>query len=112
MLPAQFRLKEKRDFNRVFRRGRGVANAKISVKAAGNNLVNSRFAFVVGTAVSKRAVRRNRLRRQMREVVRARLDRIKPGFDVVLMTRPAALDLNFQELGREIEKALIKLALL
>jgi ribonuclease P protein component len=47
----------------------------------------------LGVSVGKRvgnAVRRNRVRRRIRELVRARLKELQPGWDVVIVVRTPA----------------------
>ena len=92
--------------------GRGAASPSLSVKAAPNKFKHSRFAFVVGLKVSKSAVRRNRIRRQMREVVRLSLEKIKPGYDVMVMARSGISKLDYQGIEKEIMRHLKKLKLI
>ena len=64
----------------------------------------------VGFTVSKKvgnAVERNRVRRRLREVVRlAPPERMRPGYDYVLIGRRAALDLPFDRLVEDFDRAL------
>lgn len=76
-----------------------------------NGLENSRFAFVVGVKVAKAAVKRNRLKRKMREVVRLQLDNIAPGYDVVVMARPGSRDMEFEEIHDDLMAKFKKLRL-
>ncbi len=64
-----------------------------------------KLAFAVGLKIDKRAVVRNRLRRQMREVVRLLLKegRLKSGYYILLAARKEALDKNFAEIRKEVE---------
>jgi ribonuclease P protein component len=52
------------------------------------------------------AVQRNRVRRRLRELVRARLERIGPGWDLLLIARPAAGEASRAELGAAIDALL------
>ena len=52
------------------------------------------------------AVQRNRVRRRLRELVRARLERIGPGWDLLLIARPAAGEASYAELGAAIDALL------
>jgi ribonuclease P protein component len=52
------------------------------------------------------AVQRNRVRRRLRELVRARLERIGPGWDLLLIARPAAGEASHAELGAAIDALL------
>jgi len=58
----------------------------------------SRFGFIVSTRVSKKAVARNRLRRQMSEIIRINLKRIKKGFDIVLAARAKLVGVSYKEM--------------
>jgi len=112
MLTRSNRLKNDRDFQRVFRSGRFVSGPFLTLKLAPNKLAASRFAFVVGVKVSKRAVQRNRLRRRMREITRKLLPSLRGNFDVVMMARPEALKLDFPKLESELRRSLTKAGLL
>lgn len=112
MLNLKNRLRKKKDFDEVFKRGKGFYEKRISLKLAKNGLKSSRFAFVVSTKVSKSAVKRNRLRRQLQEIIRLNLDKIKPGVDAVIMTRPEAVGSDYNELAKELVMILKKARLL
>jgi ribonuclease P protein component len=72
----------------------------------------------VGVTVSRRlrgAVKRNRVRRRLREVARAGLLACEgqsgdPGYDVVLIGRPAALELPLESLSEEAARVRRRLA--
>lgn len=64
------RLKKKRDFEDVFKKGKAVKGSFLFIKYKKNELGLSRFGFVVSAKVAKKAVERNRIRRILSEVVR------------------------------------------
>ncbi|MBN1584856.1 ribonuclease P protein component [Candidatus Uhrbacteria bacterium] len=99
MLNRKNRLTAERDFRRIFRRGRRFFVPGLRIVVVQNGLGDSRFGFTVGTKVDKRAVVRNRLQRQMREMVRARVGEIRQGFDCVFVADKKVLGLNFDELS-------------
>ena len=68
----------------------------VALRAAPNALPFSRLGFVVGRRVAKAAVARNLIRRRMREVVRR--TRLRPGWDLLLIARPAARSATFADL--------------
>ena len=73
--------------------------------AAPNDLGVPRFGITVSGRVGK-AVVRNKVRRRLREAIRARLQRITPGVDVVLSARPAAARASWAELNAAVEQVL------
>lgn len=112
MLPKPNRLHLDKDIKTLFAKGKGVFDVWCGLKVRKNNLPVSRFAVVVGTKVSKSAVVRNRVRRQIREIVRLRLAEIKPGFDVMLLVRKEALDKAYGEIEVHVVSALKKAGVL
>ncbi len=72
-----------------------------------NELEHSRFGFVVSKRIGK-AVRRNKIKRRMREAVRQRIPVIKPGFDVILIARQPIAEASYQEIERWIDRLLNK----
>ncbi len=91
MLPQIHRLRLDNDIKTLFARGKSVFGFLVGVKMAQNNLPISRFAVVIGTKISKRAVVRNRLRRQIRGIILKHLPEFKPGFDVIFMPKKEAI---------------------
>lgn len=85
MLSGASRLKKKKDFESVFKKGRGFKEGFLFLKLAPNGLGTTRFGFVVGQKVSKKATVRNRVKRRLRGSTAAVLSRTAKGFDVVVV---------------------------
>lgn len=112
MLAAKYRLHKDVDIERVLRKKRGVFDVMCGIKYAKNDLPNSRFTVVAGTKVSKKAVDRNKMKRQYREILRALLPRITPGYDVMLLIGKAALPVPYEEKERQLARVFSKAGLL
>jgi len=102
MLPRKYRLTADKDISKVFKKGRPAGAGAFGIRYAPNGKMVARFAFVVGTKVSKKAVVRNRLKRQLREIVHAEIAAFRPGVDVVIMARKEALDVTFAEMKKTV----------
>jgi len=102
MLPQANRLRKEKDINKVFKTGRSVFDPVCGFKFLPNGLSVSRFAFMVGTKISKSAVKRNRLRRQIREIIHLNLKNIKPGLDFTFIVRPEAKEADYRVLEKVI----------
>lgn len=98
MLPQEYRLKQDKDIKTLFAKGKSVFGNQIGLKYMKNHLSVSRFAVVVGTKVSKSAVDRNRLKRQIRAILQKHIDSFVGGYDVMLLTRKETLGKKFAEL--------------
>jgi len=90
VLPAQHRLRHEKDIKTLFANGKSVFDPVCGMKYRRNSLPASRFAVVIGTKVSKSAVKRNAIRRKVREVVRGHLPKLAVGYDVLFLVRPEA----------------------
>lgn len=70
----------------LYRNGQAVRSSLATVKYLANpHRKNSRFTVVISKKVLKSAVRRNRVRRRVYEVVRHELPLLKAGHDVAVM---------------------------
>ena len=98
MISKANRLSKQKDFEKIFRQGKGYRVNGLTIKSLARKQSFSRFGLVIGNKVAKKAVTRNRLRRQIRAILRAHLTDIKPGLDVVLIAKPSLLGLSYQEL--------------
>lgn len=78
------RLKKKRDFEDVFKKGRAVKGAFLFIKYKKNELSVPRFGFVVSTKVAGKAVERNKIRRILSEGVRGMIDSLD-SYDIIVV---------------------------
>lgn len=108
MLPAQHRLAKTTDIATVQSRGRRFFTPFFVAKFLSRPKEPTRFAFIVSTKVSKRAVDRNRIKRLMRQTVRLTLLDFKPG-DYAVIVKPSVIKLTSSELKTEFIKLLQKL---
>jgi ribonuclease P protein component len=104
------RLSRSRDFDAVYRQGRSVSSRYLVLYwFPQDEPASPRFGFSVPRAVGA-AVERNRIKRQLREVWQARLDRVPGGHDYVLIVRqglPEAVEANgFAWLGARVDEVL------
>lgn len=102
MLPQANRLRLESDIKTLFARGKSVFGSWVGMKFRKNNLPVSRFAVVAGVKVSKKAVVRNRLKRQVRAIVQEVLPHIAPGYDVLLFLKPGGVDKTFEQLKTQV----------
>ena len=103
------RLKARKDFANVYRKGRAWANQFLVLRALPNDLPYHRCGFVASKRVGK-AVVRNRLKRRLREGLRHLT--VQPGWDFVLLARPPAARASYDELREAIAKLLARARLL
>lgn len=108
MLPQANRLRLDKDIKTLFAKGKGVFGVTCGIKYRHNNLPVSRFAVVVGTKVSKKAVVRNRLRRQIRAMLRQELEHFRPGYDLMIIIRSSAVHQKREAIQADLLKSLKK----
>ncbi|MBO8170004.1 MAG: ribonuclease P protein component [Thermoanaerobacteraceae bacterium] len=86
MLPGEYRLKEKRDFKRVYRYGKSHANDVLVIFYLPNKLNRCRIGFSISRKMGK-AVVRNRIKRVLREICRRNIGEFKAGYDIIFIAR-------------------------
>ena len=109
MLARIYRLTHKADFDLVYRRGRAFFMGPLGIKVMPRIKQPSRFGFVVGTVVDKRAVVRNRIKRVLRDATRNLSSALVKSADVVVLTRPGIEKFTTKQL-RETYQTLLKRA--
>lgn len=112
-LKKQNRLSTK-DFREIKAKKSGfwAKGASLSVRSVKNNLSLSRFGFVVGTNVSKKAVDRNLVKRRLRAISAKHSKSIKSGFDVIVIAAPLSKSKTYKELENEALSLLKRLRLI
>ncbi|MGF1569944.1 MAG: ribonuclease P protein component [Nodosilinea sp.] len=125
MLPKRYRLRQSRDFSQVYRYGQKAVSAHLVVRVMKGGGIPTQDAqplaskpeppapamigIVVSLKVSKRAVVRNRLKRQIRAALRVLLPRLTSPAQIVISVRPEASQCGYAEFLRELEALLTKL---
>ena len=125
-LPKANRLKSRRDFQAVFRNGFRCHGSYLTLRALKPTLSSmpsveksmqvcinypTRIAISISTKVSKRAVVRNRLKRQISSSLYILLPRLSLGWRLVVIAKPTAIEYQckgqqfLQELEQLLEKA-------
>lgn len=108
MLSLKNRLKKGKDFNRVYKKGKSVSGEGIFFKFLENGSKESRIGFSVGIKFSPKAVLRNKMKRQLRAVIREKLNILKEGVDIIIIPQAILGKETFKSIKEKIEKALIK----
>lgn len=101
-------MKENHLFRRLYAKGKSAAGPTLAVYVRRNGSARNRLGLTVGTKVGK-AVRRNKVRRRIREAYRIHEDRLLPGFDVVVVARTRAAHAPYAMVERDLLRLLDKL---
>ena len=103
--PRACRLLRRADYDAVYREGRRRSGREFTVFLRANGLGISRFGWSVKKALGG-AVRRNRMRRRIREIVRLHRQEIASGWDIVIHPRGSVAAGEFSALVDDLLKLL------
>ena len=126
MLPKENRLSKIRDFNLLFKHGVYISGQFLDLKLLKLDKILNYLpkkedpkSFIdqlligisVGIKISKKAVLRNKIKRQIREILRLALQKkeIMPGYYLLFIAKKDAVGKNYAELEKEIQKLLGKI---
>jgi len=110
MLAKKYRLTKQKDFQVVFRGGKKIFSRFFGVRYQKNDLDNPRFAVVASVKVSKKAVVRNRLKRQTREIIKEQLKDITASSDIIVNILSRSIDVDYIELEKDLAGVLKKVS--
>jgi ribonuclease P protein component len=106
------RLRRAADFRRVRdQAGRGIPHPLLVLFVVPNDAGQTRVGITVSGRVGK-AVVRNRARRRIRAALDARLGRIRPGLDLVILARPAIAQAAWADIAGALDQVLGRAGLL
>ena len=86
------------DFQEIQRHSRSRAHPALLMRYRRNELGRTRYGISTGRRVGG-AVARNKIRRQLRDVLRRLNAGVDPGWDVLVVARPAAAEASRAELS-------------
>jgi ribonuclease P protein component len=103
--PRECRLVRRAEYDAVYREGRRRTSREFTIFLRPNGLEISRFGWSIKKALGN-AVRRNRIRRRLREILRLHRREISSGWDIVIHPRTTAATLEFLALTQDLLKLL------
>jgi ribonuclease P protein component len=98
-------LRRRADFEEIGRRGTARSTPMLVLRSLRTERGDTRVGLSTPRTVGA-AVQRNRVRRRLRELLRERMDRIGPGWDLLLIARPEASRATYAELGSALDALL------
>jgi ribonuclease P protein component len=118
-LPKPHRLRRRQDFQKVYQHGKRHQGVHFTLRSMRHlpdsttgNLPATRFGISVSLKVSKKAVIRNLLKRQVKAALRNLLPQISSGWSIVIGVLPSAQGCEYVEILRELEQLLIAVEVL
>ena len=107
MLKKEYRLRKNADFRKVYRSAKSVSTRYLVLYPKARKGDGIRIGFSISKKVGKANVR-NYYKRRLREIVRHNLHRIKPGYDLIILTRVPVTELEYHELEKNVKYLLRK----
>ena len=98
-------------FRRLYRKGSSAANRYLVLYYRRNGSNENRIGLTVGAKLGC-AVRRNRVRRRLRELYRLHRQEMLPGYDLIVVARVRAVDMPYAKLEKQYLRCLAQLGLL
>lgn len=110
MLPLGNRLKHRSDFKEVLASGVYIKGKLVSVKFIKRLDPDTKFTigFLVSKKFSKRATDRNRLKRQLRAIIREFLGQLVGGFRLIIIASQLQTDAGFNDLRDDLRDLLTR----
>ena len=93
-------LRQNHLFQRLYRKGKSAVGGLVVLYCRPNGTELNRVGVTVSVKLGC-AVRRNRVRRRLREIYRLNEERFLPGFDIVVVARGRSVRADYRDLERE-----------
>lgn len=107
MLGREFRITAAKQYNNIYKNGNKIPGKYLIMYQLPNNLGFNRYGFVTSSKVGK-AVIRNRIKRQLRELIHQLDPDCQQGNDLVMIVRYHASSADYGNLERDIKGLLRK----
>ena len=111
-LPKAHRLRDRKDYRAVYEQGIRRYSPHLTLialpplKDREALIPPTMFGISISKKVSKKAVIRNRIKRQIKGAIRTYLQSIDPGWKVVIVVKPKAIECKYEHFLRELEELL------
>ena len=103
-------LKQNHEFRRLYNKGKSAVSPYFAVYCRKTGRDHSRLGITTGVKLGN-AVKRNFVRRRIRELYRTNEGKFLPGYDIVVVARTRAIYAHYADLEQSFRKLLKKLEL-
>lgn len=100
-MEKSLRLRKNRDYQKVYKKGRSYWNRQFTLLVLKNNLNSKRIGFTV-TKKYGSAVKRNNIKRRLKEILRNNKDTLAVGYDYIFVPRQNTYQMDFKDLTRSL----------
>ena len=94
-MKKEYRLRRNSDFQYTYKKGRSLRHPLLVLIYRKTNRAESRIGFSI-TKKFGNAVQRNRIKRQLREILRLQHHQLKQGYDIIFVVRKEARGASYQ----------------
>lgn len=109
MFSNEYRLRNAKRITEVFKFGKSLHGKYVFIKYISNKQDVPRVAVSVSTKIFKQAIKRNRIKRLIREVLKLRLSHL-PKLDILVIAKSAiTADIALDKLQKDISKIIKKI---
>ena len=104
-LRPEDRLRKKVEFDNAYATGQRIPSRYFTLIVRPTNLERPRLGLTISRAVGP-SVKRNAVRRRLREAFRRNRDVMTQGLDIVIQARPGAPTATYAELAADLRRAI------
>lgn len=91
------RLRNNEDFKKVYENGKNYWNRNLVLYIMKNGLDHWRVGFTVSKKIGNSVVR-NRVKRRLKEIYRKNSNKVKEGYDIIIIPKKNVVDIGHKEL--------------
>lgn len=106
MLAKNYRV-SRENIDYILEKGESFRTRLFIVRFKKNRTQNLRFRVIISRKVDLKAVKRNRLRRQIYESIRTNLSVRKEGYDIILIAKKSTINADFTAINQDIKENII-----
>ena len=112
-MPKAHRLTKREDYRAVYEGGirrysPHLTLIALQIEPDKTSVLPTKFGISISKKVSKKAVVRNRIKRQIKGIIRSNFKATTPGWKVVIVIKPKAIECKYEHFLRELEELLKK----
>ena len=100
--PVEARILNKTEFQNIYSTGTRYFSKNFVLVCKDGASDQSRLGITVTKKISKRANKRNTLKRRIREIFRLNRHRLSGVMDIIVIARHGSLDCDYEEVSRQI----------